>query len=130
MSGFLLTVLCLISYGAGLAVLLKVTPLLVKRSFDNVFFMGLAAAVIIGSLLVFAPVGITFGFFNSAFAVRTLDVILLLGIAFVVIRLTYRCFRPSYKMEVIRLSGILAGSYYLLVLGLTAYALLLMFVQP
>jgi|SRR5579872_656943 len=129
MSGFLLTVLCLISYGAGLGVLLKVTPMLVKRKFDDVFFMGLAAAVIIGSLLVFVPIAITFSFFNSTFAVRTLDVILLLGIAVVAIRITYRCFRPSYKMEVIRLSGVLTGSYYLLVLGLTAYALLLMFVQ-
>ena len=130
MSGFLLTLLCLISYGAGLAVLLRVTPMLVKRKFDDVFCMGLAAAVIIGSLLVFAPIAITFSFFNSAFAARALDVILLLGIAVVALRITYRCFRPSYKMEVIRLSGILTGSYYLLVLGLTAYALLLMFVQP
>ncbi|HKV57569.1 MAG TPA: hypothetical protein VJO32_04785 [Ktedonobacteraceae bacterium] len=129
MSGFLLTVLCLISYGCGLAVLLKVTPMLVKRKFDDVFFMGLAAAVIIGSLLVFAPIGILFSFFNSAFAVRTLDVIMLLGIALVAVRIAYRCFRPSYKMEVIRLSGILTGSYYLLVLVLTAYALVLMFVQ-
>ena len=101
--------------------------MLLKRRFDDVFFMGLAAAIILGSLLAFAPVGVTFAFFNSAFAVRTLDVILLLGIAVVVIRMTYWSFRPSYKMEVIRLSGILAGSYYLLVLGLTAYALVLMF---
>lgn len=129
MSGFLLTVLCLVSYGGGMAMLLKVTPMLVKRKFDDVFFMGLAAAVIIGSLLVFAPIGILFSFFNSAFAVRALDVLLLLGIAIIALRITYRCFRPSYKMEVIRLSGILTGSYYLLVLGLTAYALVLMFVQ-
>src|ERR1700694_3108375 len=125
MSGFLLTVLCLVCYGGGLVALYRVTPMLLKRRYDDVFFMGLAAAIILASLLAFAPVGVTFAFFNSAFAVRTLDVILLLGIAVVVIRMTYWSFRPSYKMEVIRLSGILAGSYYLLVLGLTAYALVL-----
>ena len=129
MSGFLLTVLCLLSYACGLFALLKITPMLLKRTFDDVYFMGLAAAIIIGSLLIFAPVGITFSYFNSAFAVRTLDVLFLLGIAVVVARMAYRCFRPAYYMQVIRLSGILAGSYYVLVLILAAYALVLMFVQ-
>ena len=128
MSGFLLTVLCLVSYGGGLVALHWVTPMLLKRSFDDVFFMGLAAAVIIGSLLAFAPVGITFAFFNSTLGVRIFDVMLLLGLVIVVARIAYRCFRPGYKMEVVRLSGILAGSYYLLVLGLAAYAIVLMFV--
>jgi hypothetical protein len=130
MSGFLLTVLCLVSYGGGLVALYRVTPILLKRRFDDVFFMGLAAAIIIGSLLAFAPIGITFAFFNNALTVRIFDVILLLGIVIVVVRIAYRCFRPGYTMEVVRLSGILAGSYYLLVLGLTAYAMVLMFVQP
>ena len=128
MSGFLLTVLCLVSYGGGLVALHWVTPMLLKRGFDDVFFMGLAAAVIIGSLLVFAPVGITFAFFNSTLAIRIFDGILLLGIVIVVARIAYRCFRPGYTMEVVRLSGILAGSYYLLVLGLAAYAIVLLFV--
>jgi hypothetical protein len=130
MSGFLLTVLCLVSYGGGLVALNRVTPILLKRRFDDVFFMGLAAAIIIGSLLAFAPIGITFAFFNSALTVRIFDIILLLGIVIVVVRIAYRCFRPGYTMEVVRLSGILAGIYYLLVLGLTAYAMVLMFVQP
>ena len=129
MSGFLLTVLCLVSYGGGLGVLGRVTPLLLRRRFDDVFFMGLAAAIIVGSLLVFAPVAIIFAFFNSTLAVRILDVILLLGIVIVVVRIAYRCFRPGYSMEIVRLSGILAGSYYVLVLGLAAYAIVLMFVQ-
>ncbi len=92
--------------------------------------MGLAAAVIIGSLLAFAPIGVLFAYFNSVLSVRIFDVVLLLGIAVVAIRTAYRCFRPIYSMDVVRLSGILAGSYYVLVLGLTAYALVLMFVQP
>jgi hypothetical protein len=128
MSGFLLTVLCLVSYGGGLVALHRVTPMLLKRRFDDVFFMGLAAAIIIGSLLAFAPVGIIFAFFNSTLAVRIFDVILLLGIVIAVARIAYRCFRPGYTMEVVRLSGILAGSFYLLVLGLAVYAIVLMFV--
>lgn len=129
MSGFLLTLLCLVSYGGGLFLLRKVTPMLLRSRFDDLFFMGMAAAVIIGSLLAFAPIGILFAYFNNVLSVRIFDVILLLGIAVVAIRTSYRCFRPVYSMEVVRLSGVLAGSYYLLVLGLTAYALVLMFVQ-
>lgn len=128
MSGFLLTVLCLVSYGGGLVVLHRVTPMLLKRSFDDVFFMGLAAALIIGSLLVFAPIAILFAFFNSTPPIRIFDVILLLGVVFVVARMAYRCFRPGYKIEVMRLSGILAGSYYLLVLVLAVYAIVFLFV--
>ncbi len=130
MSGFLLVVLCLAAYGGGLVVLRNVTPLLLKRRFDDVLFMGLAAVLILGSLLLFAPIGIMFAFFNSTTSVRIVDTILLLVMVIVVMRITFRCFRPGYKMEVVRLSGILAGSYYLLVLGLAIYAIVLMFVQP
>ena len=84
----------------------------------------------IGSLLAFAAIGVLFAYFNNTLTVRIFDVILLLGIAVVALRIAYRCFRPSYSLEVVRLSGILAGSYYVLVLGLTIYALLLMFSQP
>lgn len=129
MSGFLLTVVCLASYGGGMFLLHKVTPMLLRSKFDDVFFMGLAAAVIIGSLLAFAPIGVLFAYFNSTLSVRIFDVILLLGIAVVALRIAYRCFRPVYSLDVVRLSGILAGSYYVLVLGLTAYALVLMFTQ-
>jgi hypothetical protein len=127
MSGFLVTVLCLVCYGGGLVALYRVTPLLLRRRFDDIFFMALAAAVIISSLLAFAPVALLFAYFNSTLTVRIFDVILLLGIVFVVARMAFRCFRPGYSMQVVRLSGILAGSYYLLVLGLAAYAIVLMF---
>ena len=130
MSGFLLVVLCLAAYGGGLVVLRKVTPLLLKRRFDDVLFMGLAAVLILGSLLLFAHIGVMFAFFNSTTSVRIVDTILLLVMVIVVARITFRCFRPGYKMEVVRLSGILAGSYYLLVLGLAIYVIVLMFVQP
>ncbi len=130
MSGFLLVVLCLAAYGGGLVVLRNVTPLLLKRRFDDVLFMGLAAVLILGSLLLFAPIGVMFAFFNSTTPVRVVDTILLLAMVIVVTRITFRCFRPGYKMEVVRLSGILAGSYYLLVMGLAIYAIVLMFVQP
>jgi hypothetical protein len=130
MSGFLLVVLCLAAYGGGLVVLRNVTPLLLKRRFDDVLFMGLAAAIILGSLLLFAPIGVMFAFFNGTTSARIVDTILLLVMVIVVTRITLRCFRPRYKMEVVRLSGILAGSYYLLVLGLTIYVIVLMFVQP
>jgi hypothetical protein len=129
MSGFLITVLCLASYGGGLFLLRRVTPMLLKSRYDDVFFMGMAAAVIIGSLLAFAPIAVLFAYFNNSLTVRIFDVILLSGIAVIAIGTAFRCFRPVYSTQVVRLSGILAGSYYILVLVLAAYALILMFVQ-
>ncbi|GAC1568345.1 MAG: hypothetical protein NVS3B14_17260 [Ktedonobacteraceae bacterium] len=130
MSPVLITILSLIAFTGGLVVLLKITPMLLKLRFDEGYFMVLAAADIFGGLLVFAPVGVTFAEFNGAVAVRAFDMILLLIIGVVALRIAYRSFRPHYMRGVIRVSGILVGSYFLLLLGLAIYALILMFVQP
>ncbi|HVB71929.1 MAG TPA: hypothetical protein VNE38_00090, partial [Ktedonobacteraceae bacterium] len=107
--------------------LLKVTPLLLRHNFDEGYFMGLAAADIFGGLLVFGPVGVIFAENNGTLTARVFDVIMLLIIGIVSLRIAYRSFRPHYMMNVLRVSGIVVGGYFLLLLVLTIYALVLMF---
>ncbi len=129
MSSVLIVVLSLISYSGGMVALQKVTPMLLKRKFDEVYFMGLAAAVIIGSLLVLAPVGVLFAYFNGVDTIRVFDIILLLILAGIAVRWAWRGFRPRYWMGVVRVSGILVGGYYIFLLGLTVYAIILLVMQ-
>jgi hypothetical protein len=130
MSPVVVTILSLISYIGGLVVLLRVTPLLLKRRFDEGIFMGFAAAVIIGGLLVFAPVDVIFGEFNGALTVRIFDTMLLVIIGIVSLRIAYRSLRPHYMRDVIRISGVLVGSFYLLLLVLAGYAIVFIFTYP
>ena len=60
------TVIGLIAYIGGLAIILTMTPRLLKLRFDEGLFMGIAAADVFGGLLAFAPVGLTFALFNGA----------------------------------------------------------------
>ena len=130
MSPALLTFLSLVAYVCGLVVLVKVTPQLLRRNFDEGFFMGIAAADIFGGLLIFAPVGIIFALFNGSYAVRIVDVILLLVTGIIALRTSIRSFRPTYPAGVFRVSSILAGSYCLLLVGAAIYIIIFMFAQP
>ena len=130
MSPVLLTFLSLIAYICGLVMLVKITPRLLRRKFDDGYFMGIAAADIFGGLLIFAPVGIIFALFNGSYAVRIIDVILLLVIGIVALRTAMRSFRPTYPAGVFRVSSILASSYCLLLVGAAIYIIIFMFAQP
>src|SRR5260370_9299003 len=90
------TVIGLIAYIGGLAIILTMTPRLLKLRFDEGLFMGIAAADVFGGLLAFAPVGLTFALFNGAFGIRVLDFLLLGGIFVVALRIALRSFRPRY----------------------------------
>lgn len=130
MSQGALTFLSIIAYVGGQALLIKMTPQLFIRNFDEGLFMGIAAAVVLGSLLVFAAVGITFAAFNGAFGIRVLDFLLLIGIIVVAARLSLRGLRPAGPGRVIKLSGYLAGSYCLLVFLAACYGMIMLFVTP
>src|SRR5947199_1837350 len=92
MSYVLWTLACLIAYVCGLIILVKVTPLLLSRSYDDGLFMAIAAGDVFGGLFVFGAVTLTFALFNGTFAVRVLDCLLLLGIIIVCARLSYASF--------------------------------------
>src|SRR5436305_6533799 len=91
------TVLSLALYVSGLLVILKATPQLLIRSFDEGLFMGVAAVAILGAILAFGAVVITLAIFNGALLVRAFDFLLLVGIVMVVARVSFVSSRATAK---------------------------------
>ncbi len=98
--------------------------------------MGIAAAELLGGLLVFGAVGVMFALFNGALGIRIIDFILLAIIAGVSGCLAYRSFfpwrnpNPLRGSEAEKPSSILAGSYCVLLVVAALYVLVMMFVLP
>jgi hypothetical protein len=111
MSYVLWTLLSLASYVSGLIIVIKVTPKLLARSFDEGIFMGLAVVAIAGGLLAFGAVFITYAVFNGVIAIRVLDFLLLVGILLVAIRLTFQCLKPHIASGTFPVSRVLGGAY-------------------
>lgn len=126
MSDILWTLASLVAYVGGLIILVKVTPLLLTRSYDEGMFMAIAAGDVFGGLFVFGAVTLTFALFSGSFATRVLDFLLLLGIIIVSARLSYASFRSS-MLRKYRASSIVAGSYCLLLVLAALYYLILLF---
>ena len=126
MSYVLWTFACLIAYVCGLIILVKVTPLLLARSYDEGLFMVIAAGDVFGGLFVFGAVALTFALFSGTFAIRPLDFFLLLGIIIVSARLSYTSFRSRMARKN-KASSIIAGSYCFLLLLASLYYMGLLF---
>jgi len=121
------TIACLFAYVAGLVILIRVTPLLLSRAYDEGLFMAIAAADVFGGIFAFGGVAITFALFSGMFAIRFLDFFLLLGIAIVAGRMAYRSYRPYRIVNPNLVSRIVAGSYYLLLVLASVFYLGLLF---
>jgi hypothetical protein len=122
------TIVCLCAYVGGVVILVKVTPLLLSRNFDEGYFMAIAAADVFGGMFVFGAVAITFALFSGTFAIRLLDFFLLLGIVLVTFGLSYKCFRSPRTIKDDPVSRVVASGYALF-LGLAAlFYLVLLFV--
>ncbi len=119
MQPFLWTLTCLIAYVGGLVIITKMTPRLLSSAYYEGLFMGIAAVDIIGGILAYGAMVITFYLFNGAFAVRVLDFLLLVGIFFVGARMARRSLRARASRY--RSSRIAAGAYC----GLLALAAIL-----
>ncbi len=102
-----------IAYGAGVYILLRVTPMLLHRQYDEGLFMGIAAMDILGALLAFSAIVFPLALFNGTLAVRILDIIFLIGILFVAARLARRSLQPRTITDTFRSSRIIAGIYSL-----------------
>src|SRR5690348_14924985 len=111
MSYVLWTLLSLASYVSGLIIVIKVTPKLLARSFDEGIFVGLAIVAIGGALLAFGAVFITYAIFNGAIAIRVFDFLLLAGILIVAVRLTFQCLKRRASSGTFPVSRVLAGAY-------------------
>lgn len=85
--------------------------MLLRRQFDEGFFMGIAAIDIIGGLLSFGGIVMTFALFSGAVGVRILDVLLLIGVLLIGAYLARISLQPRRTSGTFRASRIIAGSY-------------------
>jgi hypothetical protein len=123
------TLASLIAYIGGLFIVIKVTPLLLFRQYDEGLFMGIAAADIVGGILAFAAVMVTFALFNGTQNVitRVFDTVLLVGIFLIAVRMSLHSIRPRTVAGTFLVSRILAGSFCLLLILAAIYAIVLLF---
>ena len=109
MQNLLWTFLSLVAYSVGLVVIVKLTPRLLVHTFDEGAFMGIAAAAIVGALVAFGAVVVTFA--NGNLLVRVLSFLLLLGILIVGIQLSLKSFRPRMPANTVTASRFMAGGF-------------------
>jgi hypothetical protein len=124
------TIIGLIAYVCGLVILVTMTPRLWKFRYDEWMFMGYAAAVVSGGILVFVPLGVTFALFNGSFGVKIFDFLLLVGIFVIGLGMSLRSFRPRHAGGTFQISRILAGSFCLFLLAASVYCIFLLFLTP
>lgn len=125
----LIAVLCLLAYIGGLILLVRITPRLIKSSYDDAIFIGIAAAAVFGAMLIFGAVGVLSTIFSGVFAVRALNVVLMFVLFFVTLRVALRTLRPNYQTSINsqRISRILTGCFFLFLTAITVYVLYLLF---
>jgi hypothetical protein len=121
------TLIGLIAYVCGLVIINKMTPRLMKLNYDEGLFMGFAVVVVLGGIMTFTPLAITFAIFNGSLGVKILDFLLLIGIFIVGLRMSLRSFRPRYAGGTFQVSRILAGGFCLLLLVASMYCIILLF---
>ncbi len=121
-------IVSLIAYVAGVYILLRVTPMLLRRHYDEGFFMGIAALDIVGALLAFGGIIIPLLLFSGGIGIRIFAVLLLLVILFVAIRLANRSLRPRITTGTFRSSRIIAGIYSIFLVIASLYYLVQVFI--
>ncbi len=121
-------VVSLIAYGAGVYILLRVTPMLIHRRYDEGFFMGIAALDIVGALLAFGGIIIPLLLFSGGIGIRIFAVLLLLVILFVAVRLANRSLRPRITAGTFRSSRVIAGSYSIFLALASLYYIVQVFI--
>ena len=121
-------IVSLIGYVAGVYILLRVTPMLLHRQYDEGFFMGIAALDIVGALLAFGGVIIPLLLFSGSLGIRIFAVLFLLGILFVSLRLVIRSLRPRITTDTFLISRIIAVTYSIFLVLASLYCLVLIFI--
>jgi hypothetical protein len=113
------TLICLVAYVCGLIIIIKMTPMLLSSPYYEGMFMGAAVADVIGAILAYGAMVVSFYLFNGVFAVRVLDFLFLAGIFVVGLAMARQSIRP--RASGYRSSRIVAGLYC----GLLAFAAIL-----
>jgi len=119
--------LSIVGYVGGLVIIIRVTPRLLSHTFDEMFFMGGAALDILGGLLAFGAIVLTFAMFNGAFPIRALDFLLLIGILVITARTALYCIRP--RVGVTAVSRVLAGGYGFFLAAASVFYIVQLFIS-
>ncbi|MBE3558795.1 MAG: hypothetical protein IMW89_06155 [Ktedonobacteraceae bacterium] len=122
------TVVSIAAYIIGLFIIWTTMPRLLVHSYDEGSFMGFAALAILGAILVFGAVAITFAVFSGAFGIRVLDFIFLVGIFLVGMASALKSFRPAILVRTHRSSRIMAGVFCLCLATASLYYVVQIFV--
>ncbi len=128
MSSVLWVLFAIVAYIGGLAIMLRTTPMLLARSFDEGLFMTIAAADIMGAILTFGAIVAMYAVFNAAILVRIVDFLLLVGVLLVTARLALFCLRPQFVAGTKRVSRILAGAFCLCLAIASVYYMIQLFI--
>jgi len=126
MQSFLWTLACLGAYIAGLVLIAKVTPRLLLRSYDDIWFMSFAVLDILGAFLVFGAIVLSLAIWNENIGIRSLDFILLVAVFIITGRIALSCFR-NYESNVRAVSRYGAGSFCLFLSLAALYSIVQLF---
>lgn len=126
---WLITLGCLVAFAAGLFLLVRIMPRLIKRAVDDALFIGVAALAILGAMLAFGSIGVTFAIFSGGIGVRIADALLLLVLGIVTLRTSINAFRPRYDsyQSANRTSRLIVGCFFLLLTLAASVVLVLLF---
>lgn len=125
---WLLTLGCIAAYIGGLFLLVRVTPGLLTRAFDEALFIGVAAAAIFGAMLIFGAIGVLEAVANGAFPARVLGVLLLLVQGVITLRVGLGTLRQSEQIaaRIYRASRIMTGIFFFALTAASLVVLVLM----
>lgn len=130
---WLISLGCLVAFVAGIFLLVRIMPRLIKRAVDDALFIGVAAVAIFGAMLAFGSIGVTFAIFSGGIGVRIADAVLLVVLGIATLRTALGAFRPRYTsynnyQNDHRITRLIVGSFFLLLSGATLALLVLLFV--
>ncbi len=116
----------LVAYIIGLVLIVRVTPRLLFRSYDEVRFMVFAMLAILGAFLVFGGIIIPLFASNGNSGIRFLDFILFLVVVFITGRIALFCFRDNTQgVQLVSRYG--AGSFCLFLALASLYCIVALF---
>lgn len=126
-----LTFVSLGIYIVGLIMLTRSSSSIVRRAFDEALFTAVSAIAILGAMLTFTAVAVTYFAWSGSFGARLLDIILLFILFIITIRTSFSTFRPRSGIGIgsYRISRVMAGIFYLL-LSIAAVGVLVLVVKP
>ena len=121
------TILSLVAYIGGLVIIIRATPPLTIRSFDEGLFMGIAALDILGAMLAFGAFIVTYGLYSGNLPIKILNFFMLLVIAIIAGRLGFTTYRPRSKVKTLPISRLIVIVYCAFLICIALYCVTLLF---